>query len=131
MTGTFGPDTGGWGDGDTDDESPPSGDLGGGHSIEIDEDAWKAILHSPEVWAAVTARAQEVCDTANSLVAMDPRTVERLSHGEPAYEIHPSEVADTTRARVQVQPANMLGIVDDAVNSTLLKSMGADGGEEL
>jgi hypothetical protein len=136
--GTFGPSTGGWGDPTSeDDESTPAGDLGDGIHLTINEEAWKGLLNSAEAQSGVVARAVVIRDQANSLVAMDPRAVERLNpSGKRAYEYSlNTEVGRFSRVRGRVHPSydedNSLGFVDDAVNSTLLKSMAAeDTGQE-
>ncbi len=120
--------SGGWGEADVVSEQDgaedaPHGSMGDGHFIRIDEDAWRALLHVPQVVDAITQRAQDICDAANSLVAMDPRAVERLGQGEEAYKVTVQNRVDTTRARARVKAANLLGIIDDAHNSTLLKAM--------
>lgn len=120
---TFGPEPG-EGDGD---ESAPSGDLGDGHFIKINEDVWRGLLHHPSVVTAITARANAIAETANSLVAMDPRAVARLGQGKPAYttELRNDPHASRARVRVLPNPETMLGVIDDAHHSTLLKSVAA------
>ncbi|WP_156298040.1 hypothetical protein [Mycobacterium paragordonae] len=119
---------GGWGEPETDHgDHIPGGehDLGGGHKMVLNPEAFKALLHSPEVIAAITARTNAIRDDANSLVAMDPRTVARVGKGEPAYtsKIHAED--DDKRPHGRVYPNNMLGALDEAQNSTLEKAMQA------
>lgn len=130
MTGFFGEgDAGGWGessdnDGVFGDESAPNGDLGDGHFLKIDPSAWRALLHHPAVVEAIVQRANQIRDTANGMVAMDPRAVERLTEQEPGdpYKVTLQNRPDTTRPRAKVKPATMLGQLDEAHNSTLWKA---------
>lgn len=119
---TFGPEP-------TDnDESAPSGSLGDGHFIRIDEEKWRQMMHLPPVVAAVEQRAKDIRDEANSLVAMDPRAVARLNpNNELAYDYFIDNDEENSRVRARVHPSytNSLGFIDDAQNSTLLKSMEA------
>lgn len=123
MTEFFGPEPG-EGEGD---ESAPSGDLGDGHFIKINDEVWRGLMHHPTVVAAIQARAAAICDTANGLVAMDPRAVARLGKGLPAYTTKLNANPHNTRPRVRVlpNPETMLGVIDDAHHSTLLKSVAA------
>ncbi|MEC4763796.1 hypothetical protein VT930_11845 [Mycobacterium sherrisii] len=127
--GTFGPDPDEPGDsetGEAGDERPPTGDLGGGHFLRVNEEAWRALLHHPTVVAAITARANAIADQANSNVGMDPRAIEHLSpDGDPAYVVTVQNRSNTSRARARVRtnPDNMLGVVDDAHHSTLFQAM--------
>lgn len=141
--GTFGPDPDeagdAWGEGDlaeAGDERAPSGDLGGGHFIRINEDAWRALLHHPTVVQAITQRANAICDQANTnaTTAMDPRAVKRLSPGgDPAFVVSVQDSPHTSRARARVKtnPTNMLGVVADAAESVLFKAMMASPSDPI
>lgn len=126
--GTFGPDPDEAADdvSDAGDERPPTGDLGGGHFLRVNEEAWRALLHHPSVVAAITARANAICNQANANVGMDPRAVERLApNGDAAYVVTVQNRSNTSRARARVRtnPDNMLGVLDDAHHSTLFNAM--------
>lgn len=134
MGGTFGEGVqSGWGEAEVVSEETgellPGGgaiDLGNGHKLVLKPEAWRALLHHQAVVDAITQRAQEVADAANEMVALDPRTIERLeAQGNvgPAYDILVQNQPDTTRPRARVQAANFKGILDDAHNSTLYKAM--------
>lgn len=119
---------GGWGESAPAEESEllPNGgefDLGEGHVLKLSYEGWRALLHRPEAVQAITDRAVGICDTANSLVAMDPRTVERLGKGEPPYKVLVQNQTGTKRARARVLPANMLGAQDHKHNLTLDKAV--------
>jgi hypothetical protein len=111
----------------TDDvgEALPNGGefkLVNGHKFVIYDAQWRALLHHPYVVSAITQRAQNICDYANSLVSVEPQTAKRL--GEmPAYDISVQNQPDTQRARARVKPRNLLGRFDEALNSTLYKAM--------
>lgn len=136
MTASFGGDggilgedsIGGWGEAAPEEESEllPNGGVfqqDGGHRLELNESQWLALLHRPEAEEAITASAEAICDTANGLVAMDSRAVERLGKGEPAYKFTVQNRAGTTRARGRIFPANMLGAVDNKHHETLQKAL--------
>lgn len=131
MTGFFGEGAaGGWGDtSDSDgvfgDESAPNGDLGDGHFIRINEDAWRALLHHPQVVAALQQRAQDIADFANGTIGMDQRAIERLTEQDPGdpYQVSVQNDPNTARARAKVKPKTELGKLDEAHNSTLLKAL--------
>lgn len=131
MTEFFGPESSsGWGAEPSEgegDESAPSGSLGDGHFIRVNEEAWRQLMFHPAVQAAIAARAQAITNTANSLVAVDPRTAARLAKGEPAYvtSMDANPAHTRPRARVETNPDNFLGVLDDALHSTLLKSVDA------
>lgn len=131
--------TTGWGVSDEfaeGDESAPSGSLGDGHFLRIDEDVWRGLMHRPEVVAAITARANAIAAQANALAedAMDPRAVARLRPADgQTYKVSVQNDPHASRARARVQPnpdAPMLGILADAHDSTLLKSVEAQGGSD-
>lgn len=125
MTG-FGEGTvSGWGVGESGDESALHADLGDGHSIHLNPDALERLFHLPQVAAAVRARANQLCDTANGLVNVSEDTVERLG-GMPAYEVSVDDGGERPAAFVHPKYAEngaSLGFVDDAANSTLYKAM--------
>lgn len=135
----IGAEAAGWGDelaaGEAGEgESLPSGtvNLGGGSTMQFSPEAFRQLLHHPLVIEALKARGQAVADTANSLMAMDERAVARLApDGQPAYTAELHENPYGTRPRVRVMPANMLGIVDDAHHSTLLKSLLANPSDPI
>jgi|GEM_PF-3507383 len=111
--------------GDEDSGSLPNGgeiDLGNGHVLKLNEEAFRALLHRPETEEAIVRRGQVLVDAANSLAAPSPH-VSKLAEGEPLYTMSVQNDPDTTRARVRVRPTNIAGVVDDAVNSTLLKAL--------
>jgi hypothetical protein len=85
----------------------------------------RELLHSQETVNAVTARANEICDDANNNVALDPRTVERLSATQegPAYRVEVHNNPAQTRARAHVVTNGELGKLDQGVNLTLMKSV--------
>jgi hypothetical protein len=121
-----------WGDGDagpvdpSESESLPNGgdiNLGNGHRFVLDNAVWRSLTHHPAVVAAITARANEIADAANSMVNLDARTKKRLDNGQPAYVVSVQNRGDTTRARAKVKASGLLGLVDDAANATLWKAM--------
>jgi hypothetical protein len=100
--------------------------LPGGHRIVFNPEGWQALLHDPRVVEAIAKRAAHIAETANGLVGLSPATKTRLSvesDGKPAYDYVVQDDPSTKRARARVKPASILGSVDDAVNSTLLKSL--------
>lgn len=120
--------SGGWGEGesvgDDEDSDLPNGGhiyLGDGHRLELNKDRFIELLHTQAVVDAISTRAKDMTEEANSLVAMDPRAVERLSNGEDAYKFSVQNRSDTTRARARVYPANILGALDNFHHGTLDK----------
>lgn len=139
--GTFGEDfSAGWGEPDSDvpsehSEAAPSGDIGDGHSMVINEDAWTAMMHSQVVGRAVVHRAQAIADAANASAndSLDARAIQRLNpNGEDAFvvTVHNDESTSRVRASVHASRTNELGFVADAQDSSLYKAMIAvsDGG---
>jgi hypothetical protein len=88
--------------------------------MTINPDAMRALLHSPEVVAPITERAQNIADSAN-LMAVH---VGRSDRPEPEYGVRISNVSAQTRARTTVYPRNYQAVLDDAINSTLYTSRG-------
>lgn len=125
--------TSGWGSGDDafaeGDESAPSGDLGDGHYIKINDDVWRGLLHHPSVVSAIAARANSIAAEANALAggAMDPRAIARLlPNGEAPYTVSVQNNPHTSRARARVEPnpeAPWLGMIADAQDASLLKAV--------
>lgn len=121
----------GWGDPEEWDD-PEGGSaiqginaLAGGHWMHLNEEAFHELLRHPAVRAAVTARANQICDAANSMVGLDPRAVARLSETQegPAYKVTVPNNPASTRARAYVRPNGMLGKLDNAENLTLMKAV--------
>ncbi|OBI53590.1 hypothetical protein [Mycobacterium sp. E787] len=121
--GTFGEQVAGWGlaEGPTnigDETIPRDIDLGHGHSMTFNTDTMRALLHHPAVVAAITQRAQNICDEANSLA----EHIGRPGREAPRYDALIQNRSDSTRARARVYPANYQALLDTAKNSTLLKA---------
>jgi hypothetical protein len=94
-------------------------DLGHGNRLQLDPEAFRALLHHLSVVAAITQRAQDIADTANALA----EPVGREGRERPQYGVTIQNSSDTTRARARVYPSNHAGVLDDAKNATLYKSM--------
>ena len=156
---TFGPDTNGWqsaddsepdfDSGDPNDDLSGSLDLGNGASIKWsrDPEVKRALLHSPQVVAAIHAQCSAMARYANTLALaqMDPRAVKRLNEQEltrpgPGGQESDEQQATiqegsqapygytiqnwssgSTRARGRVKPVTLLGIVDGTYNNTLFE----------
>jgi hypothetical protein len=76
--------------------------LADGHWMHLNQAAFTALLKHPVVQAAVEARAKEICDAANGMVALDPREVARVGATQegPAYKVTSGNYkSSSTRAR--------------------------------
>lgn len=130
---SFGEDAAGWdaggpvesGLGEESDSVPTGGSLGEGHEIRLNEETFRMLMKHPATVMGLEARGALIAASANSLVAMDPRAVARLSDGTPPYAAKTVNPPENKRARVYVYTNNMLGILDEKYNSTLLKAANA------
>jgi hypothetical protein len=100
-------------------------DHGNGRMVPNWPKIRKRYLHGSRTVAKTTARANEIRDAADNLLALDPRTVERLGEGQPAYTVEVGDNPDHARAhgKVLTNPDTLLGRLDNAKNHTLLKAM--------
>jgi len=87
-------------------------DLGNGHRMRMDEEAFRALLHHPIVVDQIKTVAQNICDDANALARVDGAR----------YVTWVQNFPDTTRARAFVRPGNRRAKFDDAMFSTMLKA---------
>lgn len=94
-------------------------DLGGGFKLVISPDAFRTVMHTPEITAQVQQRCQELAETATAMA-----TVEGAE-----YTYFVSNNPDNIRARGRVKPANDAARRDDAENSTLLKALASVGSD--
>lgn len=125
----FGPSSAGaaWGGSDAsealaaEDEgvNPNPFDVGGGNRMQISPELAHQILYSAESIAAITERAQQVVDLANSM-AITPGAKYRFSVG--TGEGHSRPIA-------LVMPDNFKAVVDDAAHSTLLAAAASVGSD--
>lgn len=135
MTSSFG-DTHEFGDGnaawgDEDGESVDDGenhsslpsaiDLGGGMRLVIPPEAFRTIMHTPEITSVTQERCEELADMANSLAVIEGAK----------YTYSVSNNPENIRARGRVKPANEAAKRDDAENSTLLKALAAVGSDPV
>ena len=111
-----------WGGGDEEGEgvTPDQIRLKNGY-LWLNRDAWSRILHRREIVEMVIARAQAMCDYANSMAQT------RSANGEPLYTVtHPDpddpETLEYTRFRAKVRPANSAGIRDNDEHFTLAQA---------
>lgn len=88
-------------------------DLGGGMKLVISPDAFRTIMHTPEITALVEERCQNICDAANSAAVKDG--------AEYVYFV--SNNQNNIRARGRVKAANIAAKVDDQEHATLLKAL--------
>lgn len=107
-------DLGAAAEGGAEGESMPSGtyDLGNGNKLFLSAEQFRALLHDPIVVAAITERAQGVCDDANRM----------KKKPNAQYIIRVQNQAASSRARAFVKPGNADAFYDDALHSTLLKA---------
>ncbi len=89
--------------------------------MQLNPEVFRALLHRPEVVAAITQRAQDISDYANDLA----EHVGRPDRPDPRYATTIQNRSDSARARARVFPQNYQAVLDDAINSTLLKAMNA------
>lgn len=78
------------------------------------------LLHSPGVVAMITEVASYYCDTANEMIASVQGTTKRR-HFKVTVQNDPK----TKRARAYVRPVGRTGIIVDAGQGILLKSVPA------
>lgn len=106
--------SGGWGEGEGRDGGamPTEITLSNGGRMTINPEAWRALLQHPAVIEAIAARAQGVCDAANSLAITEGASYEVTQHADGTASVHAGGENP------------IKGIVDDAAHSTLLKAMG-------
>jgi hypothetical protein len=97
-------------------------DLGNGSKLVFNPAAFRKLLHSAHAVHAITKRANEICEAANSMVGLDASAVERLGDGQPLYRVEVENKAEDTRARARVLPNNFAGALDQAHFLTLLKA---------
>lgn len=121
--------TGAWGDGDSASGGgasvPAELDLGDGHSMSLNPEVFRRLLHRPEVVAAITARAHGVADAANSLAVH----IGRPGRPAPKYGVRVQDDPESARARAQVYPANYQAVLDDQRSATMLKALHMSPGE--
>jgi hypothetical protein len=101
--------------------------LGHGHSMELSEEAMRALLRHPSVVAAVMSRAQDICDAANALAIH----VGRPERPDPEYSVSLQNSTAADRPRARVYPANYQAVLDEAMHSTLFKAMNVAPSEPL
>jgi hypothetical protein len=79
----------------------------------------KAILHAPPVVAAVAAKAEEMCATANGMA---------VEAGAVYAVTVVADWPDSSRARANVWTSNYAARKDEAAHATLLKTLAQSGG---
>jgi hypothetical protein len=102
-----------------DEYLPDTIDLGGGIKLRINPEAFKMIMHTPEITAQVQARCEAIAEEANRLAIRDG--------AQYTYQV--SNNPDNIRARGRVKPANATAAFDDDENSTLLKALATVGSD--
>ena len=124
MTEFFGEEAAAWGEGESmageelsvdyaAEDTSGSIDIGFGMRLVITPDAFKMIMHMPEITAKVTERCEELTAAANSLAVTE----------DAEYAFVVSNNPDNIRARGRVFPDNFKAVVDDEHHSTLLKAL--------
>lgn len=94
-----------------------------GSTMVVDKEAFgviaREVLHSPAVIAALTDKVNQMADYANSLAVQKD-----AEYAVTIVEAWP----DSKRARANVWSSNFAAMLDDAKNSTLLKTLAHFGG---
>jgi hypothetical protein len=95
--------------------------LGGGMKLVISPDAFRSIMHTPEIEAQVQQRCQELVEMANALAVEEGAVYIQFVSNNP----------DNIRARGRVKPGNEAAKRDDAIHGTLLKALASVGSDPL
>jgi hypothetical protein len=87
-------------------------EIGDGDHIQLSEEQIRGLLWDDRVIEAITARANEICATANSMA---------ITKGAVYGVTSPTEGA-VTRPRANVWTKNYKAVIDDHYHATLLKA---------
>jgi hypothetical protein len=94
-------------------------EVGLGIYLVIHPDAFRRIMHNPEIEAMVDERGRELAEEANALAVIP----------DAQYVWWHSDNMENIRARGRVKPGNAKARLDDEWNSTLLKAYAAVGSD--
>lgn len=98
---------------------PTEIEVGVGIKLKIHPDAFRYIMHKPEITAMVDERGREIAEEANALA--------QTEGAEYVWWLSPNE--ENIRARGRVKTANFKARIDDEAHNTLLHALSTVGSD--